>query len=183
MLTASITAYFSVLDLGYSGALVKFVAQYRAKRDYAGAQRDPEHDVRRLRHVRRRHLPRRDRHRAVPGPSLPPLARAAPRRPDRAADHQPQRRGRHGVQRLRRRHQRLPALRPEQRRRRREQRRDGRWSTWRCWRPATAWSSWSPPRRRSASLTYLDLPRQRLPRLPRPAHPRCRRSAASACAR
>lgn len=33
MLTASVTAYFSVLDLGYSGALVKFVAQYRAKRD------------------------------------------------------------------------------------------------------------------------------------------------------
>ena len=31
MLTASITAYFSVLDLGYSGALVKFVAQYRAR--------------------------------------------------------------------------------------------------------------------------------------------------------
>jgi O-antigen/teichoic acid export membrane protein len=35
MLTASITAYFSVLDMGYSGALVKFVAQYRAKRDHA----------------------------------------------------------------------------------------------------------------------------------------------------
>ena len=34
MLTASITAYFSVLDMGYSGALVKFVAQYRARRDY-----------------------------------------------------------------------------------------------------------------------------------------------------
>jgi O-antigen/teichoic acid export membrane protein len=33
MLTASITAYFSVLDLGYPGALVKFVAQYRARRD------------------------------------------------------------------------------------------------------------------------------------------------------
>jgi O-antigen/teichoic acid export membrane protein len=33
MLTASVTAYFSVLDLGYSGALVKFVAQYRAKRN------------------------------------------------------------------------------------------------------------------------------------------------------
>jgi O-antigen/teichoic acid export membrane protein len=33
MLTASVTSYFSVLDLGYSGALVKFVAQYRAKRD------------------------------------------------------------------------------------------------------------------------------------------------------
>jgi O-antigen/teichoic acid export membrane protein len=33
MLTASVTAYFSVLDLGYGGALVKFVAQYRAKRD------------------------------------------------------------------------------------------------------------------------------------------------------
>jgi O-antigen/teichoic acid export membrane protein len=35
MLTASITAYFSVLDLGYSGALVKFVAQYRARHDHA----------------------------------------------------------------------------------------------------------------------------------------------------
>lgn len=33
MLTASITAYFSILDLGYSGAVVKFVAQYRARRD------------------------------------------------------------------------------------------------------------------------------------------------------
>lgn len=33
MLTASVTAYFSVLDLGYSGALVKFVAEYRARRD------------------------------------------------------------------------------------------------------------------------------------------------------
>jgi len=33
MLTASITAYFSVLDLGYGGSLVKFVAQYRARRD------------------------------------------------------------------------------------------------------------------------------------------------------
>jgi O-antigen/teichoic acid export membrane protein len=33
MLAASVTAYFSVLDLGYSGALVKFVAFYRAKRD------------------------------------------------------------------------------------------------------------------------------------------------------
>jgi O-antigen/teichoic acid export membrane protein len=32
-LTASITFYFSVLDLGYGGALVKFVAQYRALRD------------------------------------------------------------------------------------------------------------------------------------------------------
>ena len=34
MLTASVTAYFSVLDLGYSGALVKFVAQYRARNDF-----------------------------------------------------------------------------------------------------------------------------------------------------
>jgi O-antigen/teichoic acid export membrane protein len=33
VLTASITAYFSVLDLGYSGAIVKFVAQYRTRRD------------------------------------------------------------------------------------------------------------------------------------------------------
>ena len=33
MLTASVTTYFSILDLGYGGALVKFVAQYRARRD------------------------------------------------------------------------------------------------------------------------------------------------------
>jgi O-antigen/teichoic acid export membrane protein len=36
MLTSSVTAYFSVLDLGYSGALVKFVAQYRARHDVRG---------------------------------------------------------------------------------------------------------------------------------------------------
>jgi len=34
VLTASVTTYFSVLDLGYSGALVKFVAQHRARRDH-----------------------------------------------------------------------------------------------------------------------------------------------------
>ena len=33
MLTASITTYFSVLELGYGSAVVKFVAEYRAKRD------------------------------------------------------------------------------------------------------------------------------------------------------
>ncbi|MGE0448708.1 MAG: oligosaccharide flippase family protein [Vicinamibacterales bacterium] len=33
VLAASITAYFSLLDLGYGGAIVKFVAQYRARRD------------------------------------------------------------------------------------------------------------------------------------------------------
>ena len=33
MLTASLTVHFSVLDLGYAGSLVKFVAQYRAHRD------------------------------------------------------------------------------------------------------------------------------------------------------
>ncbi len=36
MLTASVTAYFSILDLGYGGSLVKFVAQYRAMRDARG---------------------------------------------------------------------------------------------------------------------------------------------------
>ena len=36
VLTASVTAYFSILDMGYSGALVKFVAQYRAQRDVNG---------------------------------------------------------------------------------------------------------------------------------------------------
>ena len=34
-LTTSITWFFNVLDLGYSGALVKFVAQYRAWRDHS----------------------------------------------------------------------------------------------------------------------------------------------------
>ncbi len=33
MLTASITTYFSVLELGYGSAVVKFVAEYRAKND------------------------------------------------------------------------------------------------------------------------------------------------------
>jgi O-antigen/teichoic acid export membrane protein len=33
VLTSSITIYFSMLDLGYGGALVRFVAEYRAKRD------------------------------------------------------------------------------------------------------------------------------------------------------
>ena len=36
MLTASMTTYFSVLDLGFGGAIVKFVAQYRARRDVNG---------------------------------------------------------------------------------------------------------------------------------------------------
>jgi O-antigen/teichoic acid export membrane protein len=36
VLTASITFYFSMLNLGYAGALVKFVAQYRAHRDARG---------------------------------------------------------------------------------------------------------------------------------------------------
>jgi O-antigen/teichoic acid export membrane protein len=33
MLTASLTTYFSVLDLGYGSAVIKFVAEYRARRD------------------------------------------------------------------------------------------------------------------------------------------------------
>ena len=36
MLTASMTTYFSVLDLGFGGSIVKFIAQYRAKRDIHG---------------------------------------------------------------------------------------------------------------------------------------------------
>ncbi|HEX3701937.1 MAG TPA: oligosaccharide flippase family protein [Vicinamibacterales bacterium] len=36
MLTASMTTYFSVLDLGFGGSIVKFVAHYRAKRDVQG---------------------------------------------------------------------------------------------------------------------------------------------------
>src|SRR5207247_3263734 len=33
MLTASLTTYFSILDLGYGGSIVRFVAHYRARRD------------------------------------------------------------------------------------------------------------------------------------------------------
>lgn len=33
MLTASVTAYFSILDLGYAGSVVRFVAHYRARRE------------------------------------------------------------------------------------------------------------------------------------------------------
>ena len=33
ILVGSVTLHFSVLDLGYGGALVKFIAQYRAHRD------------------------------------------------------------------------------------------------------------------------------------------------------
>jgi O-antigen/teichoic acid export membrane protein len=33
MLTSSMMAYFSVLDLGFGGSMIKFIAQYRAKRD------------------------------------------------------------------------------------------------------------------------------------------------------
>jgi O-antigen/teichoic acid export membrane protein len=33
MLTASVTAYFSVLELGYGSAVIKFVAEYRTRRD------------------------------------------------------------------------------------------------------------------------------------------------------
>ena len=36
MLTASMTTYFSVLDLGFGGSIVKFVANYRARRDTRG---------------------------------------------------------------------------------------------------------------------------------------------------
>jgi O-antigen/teichoic acid export membrane protein len=36
MLTASMTTYFSVLDLGFGGSIVKFIAYYRAKRDLRG---------------------------------------------------------------------------------------------------------------------------------------------------
>jgi O-antigen/teichoic acid export membrane protein len=36
MLTASMTTYFSVLDLGFAGSTVRFVAHYRAKRDASG---------------------------------------------------------------------------------------------------------------------------------------------------
>lgn len=35
MLAASLTVYFTAIDLGYGGAVVRFVAEYRAKRDAA----------------------------------------------------------------------------------------------------------------------------------------------------
>jgi hypothetical protein len=93
MLTASITAYFSVLDMGYSGALVKFVAEYRARTRLRGAERDPEHDLCRVRGVRRPHLRGGHRDRAVARTHLHPVARTSSRRADRAAHHQPERGG------------------------------------------------------------------------------------------
>jgi O-antigen/teichoic acid export membrane protein len=36
MLTTSVSAYFTVIDLGYGGSITKFVAQYRARRDAQG---------------------------------------------------------------------------------------------------------------------------------------------------
>jgi O-antigen/teichoic acid export membrane protein len=36
MLVAGVTAYFSVLELGYGGAVVKYVAEFRAKKDARG---------------------------------------------------------------------------------------------------------------------------------------------------
>ena len=36
MLVASVTTYFSVLELGYGGAVVKYVAEYRARKDARG---------------------------------------------------------------------------------------------------------------------------------------------------
>src|SRR4030095_1755174 len=36
MLTRSMTTYFSVLDLGFGGSVVRFVAHYRARRDAHG---------------------------------------------------------------------------------------------------------------------------------------------------
>jgi O-antigen/teichoic acid export membrane protein len=36
MLTASLTTYFSILDLGFGGSMVRFVAHYRARRDARG---------------------------------------------------------------------------------------------------------------------------------------------------
>ena len=36
MLVASVTAYFSVLELGYGGAVVRYVAEYRARKDAHG---------------------------------------------------------------------------------------------------------------------------------------------------
>ena len=35
MLTASVTIHFSILDMGFGGALVNFIARYRAHRDTA----------------------------------------------------------------------------------------------------------------------------------------------------
>ena len=126
MLTASVTTYFSVLDLGYSGALVKFVAQYRARRDVRALNEVLSTTFCHLRDVQPRHLPGRDRPVDVPRPSLPSRSRTSPPGPNHSARHQRQRRRRHRVQRLRRRDQRLPTLRPEQRRRNGELCRHGR---------------------------------------------------------
>ena len=96
MLTASVTAYFSVLDLGYSAARSSSSSRSTAPSATSGALNEILSTM--FVHLHRRSAwstyLRRHRARGVHGARLPALAGADPRRPHRAADHQRQRRGR-----------------------------------------------------------------------------------------
>ena len=59
MLTAGVTIHFSILDLGYGGAMVKFVAQYRAHKDSRALNEIASTMFVPVRRHRRARLPRR----------------------------------------------------------------------------------------------------------------------------
>ncbi len=114
MLTTSFTVYFAMLDLGYGGALVRFVAQYRAKRD-----------ARALNEVlstfsfvyaahRRRRLPGRGGDCRQPGSRHQAHARSGIHEPPAPVDHRRQRRAAFRLRGLWRRDRRIPALPPQQ---------------------------------------------------------------------
>ena len=147
VLLGSLTVHFSTLELGYGSGLVKFVAQYRAQRDpralneiastlffvFAGWPCVA--------------------YAVVVGVAfnLDHLFNITPEQAQTgtigAADHRHLRRAQLPVQRLRRHHQRLPALRRQQHAGGHHQRRRGARQRGRAAARATAWSRWSRRRR------------------------------------
>ena len=166
MVAASITAYFSILDLGYGGALVKFVAQYRARRDARAINEILSTLLLSLRRRGRRRLARGRRRSRSTSRRCSTLT-AAQAATGRAVllIVSAQRGGRLRLQRVRRRDQRLPALRPQQRRgpgeqrRRRPRQRGGPRCGLRAGRPGGGDDG-------RAARDLLRLPSQRVPRLP-----------------
>ena len=117
MLTAGLTIHFSILDLGYGGAMVKFVAQYRASRD-ARALNEIASTIFTL-FTTLGLVAYLDRHRPRLQPRTPVQhhSGAGAARPVDPPHRRGQRRLQLRLRGLRRRLQRLPALRHQQRRR------------------------------------------------------------------
>ncbi len=114
MLTTSFTTYFAMLDLGYGGALVRFVAQYRARRD-AGALNEVLSTLSVVyTSISGRNVSDRPGDRVQPRPVHQPDARADGDQPHAAPHHRRQRRATLRVRRLWRGHRRIPALPPQQ---------------------------------------------------------------------